>query len=479
MRLQLKIHKQVRNAFFATFAMSVLVILLSSSQAFAVTTVTPTPPAPVAPAPVTPAPVTPTPVTPAPVATFNFTNLTTTNKTFVVGFDVAMNAAEAQDPANYYITNTGSPDPLLSRADLIKAATITYNSTKHETTVVLTDPAIVIFNEQVSFGVRNVHATVSGVSIVETTKSAVIQIPPGMPGIPAVTSAVTNKQITWVWKAAIDGDPYPSGIGSYQYELLKDGVLVDKASGQTTGDVLSIVTPVAIDGNYSLRLHATDKANNVGLPITSTVVTIDTTGPTVVIAKPVLTGNTYQPVVSDPAELATYSWSAIAPATQLTVSSPNIAQPLFTFLVDGTYKLTLGVADALGNVTSQNIFVTYLAPYIAGSGDPITPVDPQPAPFTPTANVVAAKTTKAVANADIAYTDTPAITTTQTSAPLVASTATTPIVEPPPSAIVPSTQGWSIFGFLWYWWVALIAIIVTSWVLIKRYVSRVQVNDSP
>ena len=146
---QQKIYKQLRKIFFATFALSVLVTLLSSSQAFAVTTVTPVTSTP--PAPVIPTPVTQTPVAQVPVATFNFTNLTTTNKTFVVQFDVAMNAAEVQDPANYFITNTGKPDPLLSRVDLTNSATITYSTSasKHEATVVLTDPVLVIFNEQV------------------------------------------------------------------------------------------------------------------------------------------------------------------------------------------------------------------------------------------------------------------------------------------------------------------------------------------
>ena len=470
MKQQLKIYKQLRKAFFATFAVSVLVVLLSSSQAFALTApATSTPPTTVTPTP-------PAPVTPPPVATFDFSHSTALNKTFVVTFDVAMSATDAIDPVNYFITNT---DPLIGRADLTAKATIFYDSPKHEATVVLTDPTLVIFNEQVSFGVQNIHAANGGSSIVETTKSAVTQIPPGMPGIPVMTSAVTNKQITWVWTAAADSGLYPSGVGSYQYELLKDGVLVDKASGQTAGDVLTVMTPVAIDGNYSLRLHATDKANNVGLPITSAVITIDTTGPTVVIAKPVLTGNTYQPVVSDPAELATYNWSAIAPATQLTVSNPTVAQPVFTFLADGTYKLTLGVTDVLGNVSSQNIFVTYLAPYIPASSDPITPVDPQPAPFTATNDVVVAKTTQPVADADTAHTDTPAITNTRTSEPLVASAAITPIVEPPPSAIVPSTQGWSIFGILWYWWAGAIAIIATVWTMAKRYVLRARANDTP
>ena len=472
MRQQLKLYQQLRKAFFATFVLSAMIVLFSCSQAFAVTTpVTSTPPPTVTPTP-------PTPVLPAPVATFDFSHSTALNKTFVVAFDVAMNATDAQDPTHYFITNT-DPNPLLIRVDLTNIANITYDSPKHEATVVLTDPAIVIFNEQVSFGVRNIHAADGGSSIIKTAKSAVTQTPPGTPGIPVVTSAVTNNQITWVWTAAVDGGLYPSGIGSYQYELLRDGVPVGLSGGQTVGDVLTVVTPVATDGNYSLRLHATDKANNVGLAVTSTVVTIDTTGPTVVIAKPVLTGNTYQPVVSDPAEPTTYSWSAIAPASQLTVSNPTSAQPLFTFLADGTYKLTLGAKDALGNVSSQNIFVTYLAPYIPGSGDPVTPVDPQPAPFTPTADVVAAKTTQPVTNAEVSMSDTPAITSAQVSEPLVASTATTPIIEPPTSAIVPSTQGWSIFGILWYWWAGAIAVIATIWVLVKRYILRVRSNDSP
>jgi len=398
-------------------------------------------------------------VTPVPTATFDFSATSPANQSFVVAYDAAMSTTEAQDPAHYFYTNT---NPALTRADLNGAATITYDPLTYKATVVITDPTLQILDERAAFGVRHVHTLLGDAEVLETTTVPVVRTAPGQPGVPTISSG-TSKQIVWVWTEATDGGDYPSGIAYYRYELLKDGGVI--AAGRTDGADLSLTTEVIDDGTYSLRLWAVDNAGLESEPVTSNTVTFDTIGPDVTILDPVYDGNTAQLDVQDNGDIIIYSWTTTESSSTIAISDPGIRNPFVTIYMDGAYTITLTVTDAYGNQTTKTVTITYFAPYVPGSGEPIGPIWTDPVQFDN--KVMESETATTTRSSDIlaqaAFTESPAITS-QVTAPLTSNTVVEPaaIMDTTPSFIAPTSQGWRILGILWYWWLLAAAIVVTA-----------------
>jgi hypothetical protein len=382
-----------------------------------------------------------------------------TAKLFTVTFSEAVNPADVENPANYFLNNW-KPDAGWSFADLTGYVDIDYNAISKVATVHLTDPGWYISGEQ-QWGIRNVHDLAG--NVLDPNPTAAYSTPltaPTTPGAPSTLTPTNNTAVAWSWDVATDPGDYssgdaPNGSITYHYILTKDGNII---VGEQTTTSTSVVTNVSDDGTYKLHVWAVDLAGNTSSETTGDV-TIDTTGPNVTFdgyegtdTTPLLTGT----VDSDAVGVTV----SINNATPLPVSS--LGGGLWSLQIDtplapGTYTISVTATDELGNptTTGDDTFSIVL---------PILPLI-LPTSQLPTPTTVVTPTNSVNRNSTNNTTDVEAS---------VLGTATTKDEDKAvlgenstKAAIAPSSQGWQIFGLAWYWWLLILAVLVGAiWWLI-------------
>jgi hypothetical protein len=408
--------------------------------------------------------------TSAPTATFDFTGFTPQTPSFVVHFSDEVDPVSATDLNNYFY---GTVDSVQDRS-LVGAAQSEYDASRQQVTIRITDSTTIADREGSQYAVQNVRGSGAAIVIARTAAGPVQSVNPSAPGVPVLSSAQNDRQLQWVWSASVDQGPAPSGVASYSYELIKDGILI--ANGYTADSTVTL--PVSEDGQYLFRVWAHDRVGLTSEIVTSTPTNIDATGPTVVITQSAYEGNTATPTVSVTDEPLTFVWTTTASSRSVKISDPTLLRPLITFLQDGAYQFTLTATDAFGNSTQSTITMTYAAPFIPGSGEPLAPIEAKPIEFVDKVASAAPRVTQQATNLGDASTSyIPTEPTVRAAAtPAVPSTAGADDILTTTAAVAPTAQGWKILGMLWYWWILIIAIVVTAW-LWGRSVGRSEHPD--
>lgn len=392
----------------------------------------------------------------APTATLGFSGVGPSVKSFTVQFNEAVNQADAENPANYFLNNW---KPEWSFGDLTGHATVSYNTATRLATVTFTDPGWYVSGEQ-QWGVKNIRDLAGNVlSPNPTTAYSTMPAGPSAPGAPTALTPTNNVTINWSWTASTDPGSYVSGVEKYRYKLTRGG---DTIIGETDTTGLSATTVVPDDGTYVLHVWAIDVAGNAGAESTGTVV-VDTTPPEVTVGPTYSANdNEIQPNVTVSGDPVSFAWTTTVPSSDVAISDSSVLEPTFTVINDGTYEFTLTVRDAVGNETVKLFSFTYETPVPETINTETIPTVAEVASFTsvttteedtdgstPNATTILQNTEDAVATDDVLGAQ-----TKNNGEVLGAETA---------AVITPTTQGWKILGILWYWWALIIAAIAGIW----------------
>lgn len=391
-----------------------------------------------------------------PTATLGFAGVGPSVISFTVQFDEAVNPGDAENPANYFLNNW---KPEWSFADLTGHATISYNTTNHLATVVFTDPGWYVSGEQ-QWGVKNIR-DLAGNTIIPTTAYSTPPAGPSAPGTPTAPSPTNNTSINWSWTASSDPGSYVSGVEKYRYTLTRGSDII---VGETDTTSLSVTTNVSGDGEYVLHVRAIDVAGNIGTESTGSVV-VDTTPPEVTVGSIYnANDNEIRPNVTASDDAVSFAWVTSVSSSDVTISDPSALKPTFTVHTDGTYEFVLAVKDAIGNTRTATFTFTYETPVPETINTETIPVVAEVASFADvtatTDTTTAAGTTAASTNilrneaAGTTADDVLGAQTKKSGDVLGAETA---------AVITPTTQGWRIFGILWYWWALMFAVIGGIW----------------
>ena len=163
---------------------------------------------------------------------------------FKVVFSEDVNEAEAENPANYYLTNW--PDYSASSGDLVGDASIVYDSTTHTATVTFSNPGWYVSPEQL-WGVQNIHDLSGNLQSVN---------PYSEYSTPMVAPVTTASPDSGVYNQGIDVeltavDPaIGSGVKTTYYSL--DG------APYIAGDTIA----VSAEGYHYLYFYSVDNAGN-------------------------------------------------------------------------------------------------------------------------------------------------------------------------------------------------------------------------
>lgn len=405
----------------------------------------------------------------APAATLGFTGVGPSVKSFTVQFNEPVNQTDAENPANYFLNNWR---PEWSFADLTGHVVVSYDAASRSATVTFTDPGWYVSGEQ-QWGVKNIR-DLAGNTVVTTTAYSTPPAGPSTPGAPTTTTPTNNTTVNWSWTASTDPGSYVSGVEKYRYKLTHGS---DVVVGESETTSLSATTLVPGDGDYVFHVWAIDVAGNVGGESTGSV-TVDTTPPEVTIGSTYdTTDNEIQPNVTASGDSVSFAWTTSVSPSDVTISDPSALMPTFTVHTDGTYAFTLAAKDALGNTTTATFTFTYETPVPETINTETIPVVAEVASFTDVtattdATTVNGGTTQSVTTLRNAGSSAPTedvlgAQTKKSGEVLGAETA---------AVITPTTQGWKIFGILWYWWALIIAATVGIWWLLARRL-RSQAQD--
>jgi large repetitive protein len=259
------------------------------------------------------------------------------------------------------------------------------------------------------------------------------------------------------------------------YSLAINGTVAQAESNMTTtsaniNDPWNVSTPNLVpSGTYLITLDATDTAGltthkEVSVEVDNTPPTVTLDGGDVILKSGSITPTT---TANDTHGIASYTWTANANNPAVIDFDHTVAEPTFTPTVQGSYIYYLAVADGLGNVTTQEFDFSY-AQELA--------IVPLPTLQDPTdALVDQSPSTLAVAPA----TANPTVqsgrdeATTSDATGVLGSTITAPGQMPPATnvaTIVSTSNGWSIFGMLWYWWLIIASLLFSAWIVFKKFV---------
>jgi len=239
----------------------------------------------------------------------------------------------------------------------------------------------------------------------------------------------------------------------------------------------SVATPNKVpSGIYTVTIDAKDKAGN---PFhAEQTVEVDNDGPVVDVRGGgiIIKSGSIIPEVSaeDPRGISSYTWRASEGNPAALKYDENVKDPTFTPFIEGSYTFYVDVADGLGNVSSKEFGFSYARQLetvpLPIADDPTTKLINQN-PSTPAVTPASTTATTRSGRDNITASDDAGVLGNSIAAAGLAPAAT-------PSAIAPTDRGWSIFGFLWYWWLVVLAGLFTGYILIKKFVlSRVS-NDS-
>jgi hypothetical protein len=265
------------------------------------------------------------------------------------------------------------------------------------------------------------------------------------------------------------------------FVLALNGTVLQQGSAMTDKMVAinttwNVSTPnVVPSGIYTVTLDATDVA--LHKTHDEKTIVVDNDGPTVAVTggDTIIKSGSISPttVADDPRGIATYAWTqAASDLTQLTFD-PTVSEPTFTPTVEGSYTFSVDVADGLGNVTTKTFAFGYAKaletvplPTAQDPTEGLVDQSPSTVVVPPTAVSPTARSAQDVIPAG---NDTGVLGATVDTSDKATATAAAV------ATIAPTSAGWSIFGLLWYWWLAIIAVVISAWVFVKRRVASVVV----
>ena len=389
-----------------------------------------------------------------PTASLAFPSIGPGAKSFKVKFSESVNSLEAINPANYFLENW----PGASRFDsLLGHATVSYDDPTTTATVTFTDGAWYVSAEQ-NWGVRNVHDLAGN----QITKTSDYSTPMQSPLFGEFTVHENQNVVTWDWSAAfVDpltqnnmGVSGASGIKEYAYQLMKGPtVIVD--SGKTAGTNYSSET--LADGSYRFSVKAWDWAGNESGEL-SVLFSLDSTPPVLTMDAPTLNSDgsyTVAATTNDPSsDVRFFLDGSATPLSGVISNSDRTVWTVTTATLNAgtTHTIVAKSADTVGNAAAD-VARTFTIPEVV-----VSSLDTNIIPSLVTDTTVTNFAT--IFSQPLAQ---QALTKDDDTAVLGAETSNTPIDDV--AALAATSQGWKIFGFMWYWWTLLIAALaaITWW----------------
>ncbi len=191
---------------------------------------------------------------------------------FKVVFSEDVKEAEAENPANYYLTNW--PDFAASSGDLVGDASIVYDSTTRTATVTFSNPGWYVSPEQL-WGVQNVHDLADNLQLVNPYEEYSTPLQDPVTG--AFPSGIMGLDGDYVSNVQVDLVAYDPAIGSgvKQTFYSLDGLLYFPGNSFTFSE----------EGFNDFWFYSTDWAGNVE-DIKYGFLTIDKVGPIVEYVEP-------------------------------------------------------------------------------------------------------------------------------------------------------------------------------------------------
>jgi hypothetical protein len=273
----------------------------------------------------------------------------------------------------------------------------------------------------------------------------------------------------------ITGTAIDDNLASYSLAINGNVAQSESDMTTTTGSInipWNVTSPnVVPSGTYLITLDATDKAGNTSH--TEQNVEVDNTPPDVAVAggDVIIKSGSISPTVSasDKNGVASYMWTASADNPAVIDFNSGDAEPTFTPTVEGSYTYYVDVADGVGNVTRSKFSFGYAQELetvpLPTSTNPTDGLVDQ-SPSTPAVTPASTNPTIRSGRDEITPSDDSGV---------LGNTVTAPGQAPPTktvATIAATTGGWSIFGLLWYWWMAIIGVFFAGWLMIKRFVRR-------
>jgi len=228
---------------------------------------------------------------------------------------------------------------------------------------------------------------------------------------------------------------------------------------------------------YLITLDATDKAGNPAH--TEVAVVVDNTPPTESVSggNVIIKGGSISPDVTadDPHGPITYRWSEDGDNAGTLKFDPDAQEPTFTPQIEGSYLFYVQVIDALGNVSNDTFTFDYarelailpLPTLSDPSGELINT-----SAATPNITPASSSPTTRIGRDEVPSSEDSGVLGNTISAAGISPSTTQGAV------VSPTTGGWSIFGMLWYWWLAITGVVVTAWFFVKKYAFRTLAKDS-
>ncbi|MGE0171914.1 MAG: Ig-like domain repeat protein [Oligoflexales bacterium] len=267
-----------------------------------------------------------------------------------------------------------------------------------------TPPTVNAGGDQIVNAITAINATVSGASTYQWTKisgSGTVTFNPDNTEDTLVTATSDDTYVLRLTATDLAGN---SAYDEISFTWLTLGPTVDAGPDLITGSTINIDATTAsgsnflwtkisgpgaitfgsntsedtsvqasLDGTYLLRLRVTDGAANQA---TDEVVLEWDTVPPVVNAGPDLTVNATPSIDATVTGATTYNWSKVSGPGTVTFGSPTMVDTNVTVSADGVYVLSLSATDSAGNVTTDDITLTWdsSAPTVNAGADILTKV---------------------------------------------------------------------------------------------------------
>lgn len=199
-----------------------------------------------------------------PTASFIFPTPGPAATSFQVVFSEPVIQSEAENSANYFLSNWPGAG---GSGDLAGDATVVYNTGTNTATVTFTNPGWYISAEQ-QWGTSGIHNLANTpVTPNPTSAYSTPLVNPEASGTPTTPTPTTSTTQSWTWGAATDpGGSDASGVKTYEYKVIG----TTNIDWTDIGNTLGVTTNLGV-GTYTLYVRATDNAGNTGAESTGTV----------------------------------------------------------------------------------------------------------------------------------------------------------------------------------------------------------------